>query len=183
MTRDFLFRFFSWIIFPQSPENIFRVFSKFFEHSQRYFASQGTPTVSMTPVKPLKISSGSFLNFSNNSRDILQVKVHQRYQWHQWQICHQGQCHLLHVCHLYQRHRPLICHWYHWCQRHRGYILGTISDCLHLKVNLKKKNVNSTTQRCPNNIFKTFLIEDFFHLPTLSGLRWCTLSCEYLREF
>ncbi len=130
----------------------------------------------------LKIPLGSFLNFSNIPRDILQIKVHQRYHWHQWQICHQCQCHQLQVCHLYQRHRPLICHWYHWCQRHRGYILGTISDCLHLKVNLKKKNVNSTTQRCPNKIFKTFLIEDFFHLPTVSGHRWCTLSCEYLRE-
>jgi hypothetical protein len=28
-------------------------------------------------------------------------------------------------------------------------------------------------------IFKTFLIEDFFHLPPV---QWCTLSCEYLRE-
>jgi hypothetical protein len=24
---------------------------------------------------------------------------------------------------------------------------------------------NSTTQRCPKEIMKTFLIEDFFHLP------------------
>jgi hypothetical protein len=45
--------------------------------------------------------------------------------------------------------------------------MGTMSDCLHLTVNLKNKNyldVNSDTQRCPNKIFKTFLIEDFFHL-------------------
>jgi hypothetical protein len=28
--------------------------------------------------------------------------------------------------------------------------------------------VNSTTQRCPNKIIKTFLIEDFFHLPPVS---------------
>jgi hypothetical protein len=37
-----------------------------------------------------------------------------------------------------------------------------------LTVNLKKKfypNVNSTTQRYPNKIIKTFLIEDFLHLP------------------
>jgi hypothetical protein len=29
------------------------------------------------------------------------------------------------------------------------------------------------------------MIEDFFHLPPLSTTpaRWCTLSCEYLREF
>jgi hypothetical protein len=51
--------------------------------------------------------------------------------------------------------------------------LGTIPDCLQLKVNLKKKclYVNSTTQRCQNKILKTFLIEDFFHfhLPPVSS--------------
>jgi hypothetical protein len=28
--------------------------------------------------------------------------------------------------------------------------------------------VNSTTQRCPNKIIKTFLIEDFLYLPQVS---------------
>ncbi len=49
--------------------------------------------------------------------------------------------------------------------------MGTISDCLHCKVNLKKNFFlfnNSTTQRCPNKIIKSFLIEDFFHLPLVS---------------
>jgi hypothetical protein len=39
------------------------------------------------------------------------------------------------------------------------------------KVNLKEKMylyVNSTTQSCPKNKIKTFLIEDFFYLPPLS---------------
>ncbi len=70
------------------------------------------------------------------------AKCH-RYQWHQWKICHR-------------------------CQRHRRQIMGTTSDWLHLKMNLKIKNylyVNFTTQRCPNKIFKTFLIKGFFHLP------------------
>jgi hypothetical protein len=43
-------------------------------------------------------------------------------------------------------------------------IMGTISDCLHPKVNLKEKvyqYVNITSQSCPNKILKTFLIEDF----------------------
>ncbi len=43
--------------------------------------------------------------------------------------------------------------------------MGTVSDLLHLKVNLKNKiylYVTSTTQRWPNKIFKTYLIEDFF---------------------
>jgi hypothetical protein len=41
----------------------------------------------------------------------------------------------------------------------------TISKCLHLKVNFKKNiylYVNSTIYWCPDKIFKTFLIEDFF---------------------
>jgi hypothetical protein len=47
--------------------------------------------------------------------------------------------------------------------------MGTIYDCLHFKVNLKKKiylYVNSTTHRCPNKISETFLIEDFFPFAT-----------------
>ncbi len=50
-------------------------------------------------------------------------------------------------------------------------IIGTISDCLHLKVNLVKNiylYVNFTTQWCPHKIIETFLIEDFFHLTTVS---------------
>jgi hypothetical protein len=46
-----------------------------------------------------------------------------------------------------------------------------ISGCRCLKVNLKSKiyiYVNTTTQRCPNKIIKTFLLEDFFHLPPVS---------------
>ncbi len=38
-------------------------------------------------------------------------------------------------------------------------------------MNLKAKiyiYANSTIQRCPNNIIKIFLIEDFFHLPPVS---------------
>ncbi len=49
--------------------------------------------------------------------------------------------------------------------------MGTISDCWHLKVNLKKKiylYVTSITHRCPNKIIKTFLIEEFYHLPPVS---------------
>jgi hypothetical protein len=68
-------------------------------------------------------------------------------------------------CHRYQRHRRQICHRCHW---HRWQIMGKISGCRHLKVNLKANiniYVSSTTQRWPNKINKIFLIEDFFHLP------------------
>jgi hypothetical protein len=53
----------------------------------------------------------------------------------------------------------------------RQKIMGTIPDCIHLKANLKENiylYLNPTTQRCPNKIIKTFLIEDFFHLPPVS---------------
>ncbi len=64
--------------------------------------------------------------------------------------------------------------------------METISDCLHLKVNLKENiylYVSSTTHRCSNRKIKTFLSEDFFHLPLLSTHLWCSLSCKYLCEF
>jgi hypothetical protein len=45
--------------------------------------------------------------------------------------------------------------WYRWCRWYQWKIMVTISDCLHLKVNLRKKiipYVISTTQRCQNKI-------------------------------
>ncbi len=71
-------------------------------------------------------------------------------------------------CHRYQWHRRQICHRCHW---HRWQIIGTISGCRHLRVNLKAKiyiYVSSTTQRWPNKIKQNSLIEDFFHLPPVS---------------
>ncbi len=56
----------------------------------------------------------------------------------------------------------------HQCQRYGWQIIGTISDCWHLKMNLKENiymYVNSTTQRCSKKIIKTFLTEDLFPLP------------------
>ena len=55
-----------------------------------------------------------------------------RYQRHQRQICHQPVAN----CHWYQPHRWQICH---HCQWHWWEIMGTISGCRHLKVNLKAK--------------------------------------------
>ncbi len=62
-------------------------------------------------------------------------------------------------------HKFPLCCWHRW------QIMGTISGCRHLKVNLKAKiyiYVSSTTQRWPNKSIKIFLIEDFFHLPPVS---------------
>ncbi len=66
------------------------------------------------------------------------------------------------ICHQHQRHRRQICH---RCQRHWWQIMGTISGCRYLKVNLKAKiyiYVNSTIQRCPNKIIKNFSDRRFF---------------------
>ncbi len=95
--------------------------------------------------KPLKIILGSFQIFCKNSRRYSQAKVHQQCQGHR-------------------------CHW-HRCHWHRWQIMGTISGCRHLKVNLKAKiyiNVNSSSQCCPKKIMKIFLIGVFFHLPPVS---------------
>jgi hypothetical protein len=50
-------------------------------------------------------------------------------------------------------------------------IMRIISDCYTFQVDLKENiflYVNSTTQWYPKKIVKTFLIEDFFHLPPVS---------------
>ncbi len=64
-----------------------------------------------------------------------------------------------------------FCHQFPLCCWHRGQIMGTISGCWHLKVNLKAKiytYVSSTTQWWPKKTIKIFLIEDFSHLPPVS---------------
>ncbi len=64
------------------------------------------------------------LNFFENSRRYSQVKVCHRYQRHRQ------------ICHWYQRHWRQICH---RCKWHRWQIMGTISGCWDLKVNLNAK--------------------------------------------
>ncbi len=64
--------------------------------------------------------------------------------------------------------------------------MGTLLGCRHLKVNLKTKidiYVNSSTQRCPNKIIKIFWLKIFSICHQCQRHRWCTLNCEYLREF
>jgi hypothetical protein len=51
--------------------------------------------------------------------------------------------------------------------------MGTTSYCLHLKVNVKKKFIFMLTllpkaRSVQTRYLKTFLIEDFFHLPPVS---------------
>ncbi len=160
----FCFWFFLWISFPQAPEYTIRAVSNFFENSWRYS----------------------------------QLKVDQRYQRHRWQICHRCQRHRRQNCRRYQRHRRQILPPVSLVLLIPVANLPPVSTILaanlppmsttpalkwNLKVNLKAKTyifVNSTVQRCPNKIFKIFLIKDFF---ICHRHRWSTLSCEYLREF
>ncbi len=85
-------------------------------------------------------------------------------------------------CTRYQRHWRQICH---RCRWHRGQIKGTISGCRHLKLNLKAKVYIyfNSTQRCINKLLKIFCLKIFSICHRCRWHRWCTLSCEYLREF
>jgi hypothetical protein len=63
--------------------------------------------------------------------------------------------------------------------------MGTILDCWHLKVNLKKNIIYMLTRLLKGFLKKPkhFLTEDFFYCHRCQRHLWCTLSCEYLREF
>ncbi len=102
--------------------------------------------------KPLKITWGSFQIFPKIRGDI-----------------HETRCTIVQCTSSINVHGGTFWHWYHWRHWHHWQIfhrcqqiIGTIADCLHLKVNLKEKIslfVNTFTQRCPNKIIKTFLID------------------------
>ncbi len=154
----FCFRFFSWITFPQAPDNNIRIISNFFENLRRY--------------SQVKV---------HHRCQRHRWQIRHRCQWHRWQIagginniggkfCHQFPLccwHRWQICHRCQRFRRHL----RRCHLHPWQIIGTISGSRHLKVNLKAKlyiYVSSTAQRWPNKIIKIFLIEDFFHLPPVS---------------
>ncbi len=109
--------------------------------------------------------------------------------WHRWQFCNRCQRYRRLICRRCQRRRWQLatgindtggCHWHRW------QIMGTLSLCRQLKVNLKAKiyiYVSSTTQRWPNKIIKIFLIEDFFHLPPVSLTPVANLELRISPEF
>jgi hypothetical protein len=49
--------------------------------------------------------------------------------------------------------------------------------------NLNGTYVTSSSQRCPKEIKKNFMIKDFSVCHRCHRHRWQTLSCDYLREF
>ncbi len=141
-------------------------------------------------------------NFENLRR-YSQFKVPHRSQWHQWQICHRYTgCKIAadivdtagkfatsvnntsgkfpQVSTTPAANLPPVSF---TPMANNGSNYQTADN---LKWTWKKKiylYAYSTTQRCPKEIIKIFLIEDFFHLPPVSWHQWQTLSCEYLREF
>ena len=134
----FCFWFFSWISFPPAPEYHIRTVLNFFENSQRYSQAK-----------------------VHHRYQRHWWQICHRYQRHRWQILPPFSLVLLipvanlppvstkpaanlppvsttpvAICHRYQRRRRQICH---RCQWHRWQIMGTISGCWDLKVNLKAK--------------------------------------------
>ncbi len=165
VSRDFLLQVFSWIIFGQVPENHIRVISNFFKNSRRY----------------------SQVNVHHRYQWHRWQICHRchRYQQHRRQILPLVPLVLLiPVANLPPLSTIPVANLppgvddtggqlppvsttpaanCHQCLRHRCQIMGTLSDCWHLKVILQK---NSTTQRSPNKIIK-FSDKIFFYLPTV----------------
>jgi hypothetical protein len=109
----------------------------------KFFAS-GFFHESSSP-NPLKITLGSFWIFSKILRDIRKSRCTTGINDTSGKFCRQ-----------YRR-----CSWYRW------QIMRTISDCWHLKINLKEilyPYINSTTQRCQKN-YSNFSAWRFVHLP------------------
>ncbi len=91
-----------------------------------------------------------------------------------------------------------FCRLYHWCcvVDNSGKFSAGVYDTranngnnIRLptpKSELERKKflcVNSTTQRCPKKIIKTFLIEDLFHLPPVSLIPVVHLELQIFRKF
>ncbi len=159
VTRFCCFWFFSWISFPPAPEYCIRTFQIFSKSRRDICKSRCTTGINDT--------SGKFFHQFPYCC------------WYRWQICRRWQI-ATDINDTSGKFATSVNNT--GCKQWEQ-----LSNCWQLKMNLKKKMylyVNSTTQRCPKEILKIFLIEDFFHLQQLcQRQRWCTLSCEFLREF
>ncbi len=166
--------FFSWISFPQAPEYTIRVVSNFFENSHNYS----------------------------------QLKVHYRCRWHRWQMKkifklniliilfgHPSgsrvniyinfclQVHFKMSAAWYCSHYLLRCHWHQWqiCRRCRWY-RWQLATFVIVTSGKFVAGIVDTCDKCATDI----------NNPSETGGKichrccwfwWCTLSCEYLREF
>ncbi len=203
VSRDFLLPVFSWITFPQAPENNFRIISNFFENSRIY--------------SQVKV---------HHRCQRHRWQICHRCQWHRWQIadgindtggkfatgindtggifCHQFPLccwHRLQICHRCQRHRRR-------CQRRRWQIANGINDtggkfatgaidtggkyweqyqaADTLKWTWRQKFIYKLTllpKGAQTKLLKFFCLKIFSICHRCRWHRWCTLSLEYLREF
>ncbi len=111
----------------------------------------------LPPPPAAEYSVKTISNFFENSRRYSQFKVHHWYQRHRWQIC-------------------LQCQWRRWQFATSFNDTGAVANNRSnyqtadiLKWTWKKYlYANSTSQRCPKENIKIFLIIDFFHLPPVS---------------
>ncbi len=78
--KIFCFRFFSWITFPQAPENNIKVISNFFKNS---LANQGAPPVSMTPVANFDTSSAFVVDTGGKQWEQYQAADTLKWTWMQ----------------------------------------------------------------------------------------------------
>ncbi len=184
VSRDFLLQVFFMNHLPQAPENNIRIISIFFENSRRYsqvkvhhrcqrhggkFATNVNdtggklPPVSTTPAANLPPVPLVLLTPVANLPLVSTTPVAN--------------------CHRYQRHWRQI---RHRCRWHRWQIMGTISGCRHLKVNLKAeiyRYVNLLPKGSQTKLLKVFWLKIFSICHRCRRHRWCTLSRENLCEF
>jgi hypothetical protein len=121
VSQNFLFQVFSWITFPHAPENNIRVISNFFENSRRSQVKlHHRVPISLTRVANLPlVSTTPVSNFATSFANLPLVSM-------------------IPAANLLPLSTTPVanCQWY---QRHRWQIMGTISGCRHLNVNLKAK--------------------------------------------
>ncbi len=190
MSQDFCFRFFSWIIFPQAPENNARVILNFFKNLQKY----------------LQVKVHHW--YKQHQRQNCCHQFHW-WCWYRWPVSTLLVASLPSVSTILAANLPQ-------CQWHRRQIATGVSDNRwlistgiygtggkfntgvsdtsgkhweqnqttdNLKWTWRKKfyiYANSPTQSCPKEIKKTFQTEDFFPfaycVKNTSGAPWPDIS-------
>ncbi len=161
----FCFWFFSWISFPPAPEYSIKTVSNFFENSRRYSQLKVCQKIfnqknfNNFVWSPLGSRGNMYINFCLQVHFQVSAALycsHYLPPVSMTPVANLSPVSLIPVaiCHRRRWHRRQICR-----------------RCLKLKMT-SKKNIylyaNSTTQRCPKEIRKVFLIKDFFHLPPVS---------------
>ncbi len=168
----FCFRFFSWITFPQAPDNNIRIISNFFENSRRYsqvkvhhrcqrHRRQILPPVPLVLLIPVANLPPVANNWNNIRLQIPESELEGKFAVG----VNDAGGKLPPVSTTPAANLPPVS-------------LTPVADNwnnIRLQIpesELEGKNlylyISSTTQRWPNKIIKIFLIEDFFHLPPVS---------------